>query len=302
MEKPLVRQVAEISVVIPTRCGGPLLRRVVETVAKQRMDRRFEVLLVDSGSPRDELRALEAVGARVHGIDPESFDHGRTRDLGAGLASGEILVFLNQDAVPVGDRWLAGLIEPLLSDPSIDAVQGAIAEMPEAVLAELGRSRFFWGTGGPSFYFTRESENWIRRHGGIGFSTVNCAIRKSAWSRSPFGDAQILEDKKWQRNAVERSMRITSVTAEVALVWHSHDYDLRSLWRRCASEGFGWKLLSEDYPIRSAAADLCRGGTWRELLRAIVAGRRLSAAEALFPMIRPMALWWGNHRAKGVLH
>lgn len=302
MEKPLVRHAAEISVVIPTRCGGPLLRRVVETVRNQRIDLRSEILLVDSGSPRDELRELEAVGARVHPIDPESFDHGRTRDLGAGLATGEILVFLNQDALPVGDRWLAGLIEPLLSDPTLDAVQGAIAEMPDAVLAELGRSRFFWGTGGPGFYFTRESENWIRRHAGIGFSTVHCAMRRSAWSRLPFGDAPIMEDKKWQLGATERSMRIASVPAEAALVWHSHDYDPRSLWRRCASEGFGWRLLGEDYPIRSVAADLCGRRTWRELLRAVVAGRRLSAAEALFPMLRPLALWWGNHRAKGVLH
>mgnify|MGYP006175731343 CR=1 FL=1 len=47
-----------------------------------------------------------------------------------------------------------------------------------------------------------DSRRWIERYYGIGFSTVNAAIRREVWERHPFGRAPIMEDKKWQRDAV----------------------------------------------------------------------------------------------------
>lgn len=295
-------QDVDITVVIPTRDGGALLRRVVEVVLSQRTRHRFELILVDSGSAPAELAALEEAGAIVRSIEPRAFDHGLTRDLGASLARGRAIVFLNQDALPVGTGWLDGLTAPILADPPVDAVQGAIAEMPDAEFTADGAARFFWGTGGPRFYFTRESKQWIARHGGIGFSTVHCAIRREAWRKLPFGPAPILEDKKWQAEALARGYRIATVGEHEALVWHSHQYDLRSLWRRCASEGFGWRGIGVDYGSRTALVDLLRAPIWREWRSAVASRVRLTPAEFLFPMLRPLALWWGNHCSKSVLH
>lgn len=301
-EKPRLYQDVEISVVIPTRDGGALLRRVVEVVLSQRTPRRFELILVDSGSAPAELAALREVGAIVRSIEPGTFDHGLTRDFGANLARGRAIVFLNQDVLPVGTGWLGGLTGPIFADPPADAVQGAITEMPDVELVANGTARFFWGTGGPRFYFTRESEQWIARHGGIGFSTVHCAIRREAWQQLPFGPAPILEDKKWQAEALARGYRIAEVGEHEALVWHSHQYDLRSLWRRCASEGFGWRRIGVDYGLKTALFDVFRAPIWREWCSAIASRVRLTPAELLFPLLRPMALWWGSHCSKSVLH
>ena len=288
----------EISVIVPTRRGGELLLDVVRRVREQRLAREFELLLVDSGSPEAELSRLEAAGARVERVEPGSFDHGLTRDHGAGLARGEVLVFLNQDALPVGDLWLERLTEPLFSPGAPAAVQGGILELPAAELASRGRRRFFWDSCGPRFYFTRESEGWIARHAGIGFSTLNCALRREVWSRLPFGPAPILEDKKWQRAAAERGLEI--VARPEAAVWHTHDYDLRALLRRCSSEGFGWRLVGERYPLGTALGDAARAGVWREWARGLRAGRLRGAAALLFPVARPLALWWGNRWARSV--
>jgi rhamnosyltransferase len=43
---------------------------------------------------------MSRLGARVISIDPADFDHGLTRDLGARHSEGEVLVFINQDALP----------------------------------------------------------------------------------------------------------------------------------------------------------------------------------------------------------
>jgi rhamnosyltransferase len=285
-------------VLIPTRGGGALLERVVRAVRSQEGAGEPEIVLVDSGSPAPELARLAALGARVVSIPPAEFDHGATRDLAARVAGGDVLVFLNQDALPVDDRWLARLVAPLLGPDPPAAVQGGIREFPAERLGEVGRRRFFWDSCGPRFYFTRESEGWIDRHGGVGFSTVNCAIARRAWTEQPFGPAPILEDKQWQKRARARGWRIAE--APEAAVWHTHDYDLRSLLRRCASEGLGWRVVGERYRLRTALGDLARGGVWREWRRGIASGEMRRPAEVLFPVARPLALWWGNRFARRV--
>lgn len=290
----------EISVVVPTRGGGELLASLVRAVRAQATARTFEIVLVDSGSPPAELERLAALGARVEPIAPCSFDHGLTRDHGARVARGDVLVFLNQDALPVGRRWLDGLVAPLFAADPPQAVQGAIREFPDEELERVGRRRFYWDSCGPRFYFTSESRDWIDRYGGIGFSTVHCALRRDSWERLPFGAAPILEDKIWQKAAVARGWRIAALGPDDALVWHTHDYDLRALARRSVSEGFGWRRVGERYRLGTALADAARRDVWREWRTASRAGRLATAAERYFPLVRPLALWWGNRWARGV--
>ncbi|KAB2966014.1 MAG: glycosyltransferase family 2 protein, partial [Thermoanaerobaculia bacterium] len=252
----------DISVIVPTRRGGELLLRVVRRIREQVLERSAELLLVDSGSGEEEVERLVAAGARVERIAPDAFDHGRTRDHGAALAAGEVLVFLNQDALPADERWLDRLTAPLFAPGAPAAVQGGILEFPPAELEAQGRRRFFWDSCGPRFYFTRESEGWIARHGGIGFSTLNCAIRREVWRELPFGSAPILEDKKWQGAAAARGLEIAA--RPEAAVFHSHDYGVRALLRRCASEGFGWRGVGERYRLGAALRDVLQPAVWRE--------------------------------------
>ncbi len=294
---PLAPPTLEVSVILPTRSGGRLLERTLVAIAGQATGRSFEVICIDSGSPPEELAAMRAAGARVIEIPPASFNHGRTRDLGAAHSRGRVLVFLNQDAVPADAHWLERLTEPLFAAVPPAAVQGGIQEFPPQQ-GDAPR-RFFWDSGGPRFNFTRESQGWIARHGGIGFSTVNCAMRREIWRAIPFGWMPILEDKLWQRTAVEREHRIVAVNE--ALVHHTHDYDLPGLLARSRAEGEGWRWLGERYRLRDALGDACRPSVWREWWRGARRGELGGWAGRLFPVVRPLALYWGNRRASRAL-
>lgn len=280
-----------VSVLIPTLRGGALAARVVEAVRSQRTTHEIEVVIVDSGSPDAELATYGRLGARVLRLAAGEFDHGLARDRAAEAATGDVLVFLNQDALPVGNDWLELLVAPFGRDGPPAAVQGAIREFPLDELDRAGRRRFFWESCGARFYFTRESREWIVENQGVGFSTVHCAIAREAWREVPFGAAAILEDKKWQAEATRRGWRIETVEAAV---WHTHDYDLPGLLRRCASEGFGWRGIGVRYPLRSALADLRVAPVWREWQRGLRSGEMRRVAEIAFPLARPLALWWGN--------
>jgi rhamnosyltransferase len=273
------------SIVIPSRNGGGLFGEVLERIFGQRAPWAFEVIVVDSGSNAASLEIVRRFPVRLHAIPPATFNHGRTRDLGASLARGEYLVFLNQDALPCDDRWLLSLIEPLAGDGEYAAVQGGIREFAE-------RARFFWDSCGARFYFTRESERWIHRHGGLGFSTVNAAIRRTAWESCPFGEAVIMEDKKWQGAAGARGWRIAY--RPDAAVFHTHNYDFRALVRRCQQEGFGWRLVGETYSLSDMLRDTASRAKFGDLWRGLRDGRVQTMAEFLFPFLRPWLVFRGN--------
>ena len=284
----------QISVVIPTYNGGDRLRDCLQAIARQQTPRSLEIICVDSGSAESHLDSMRELGARIIPIDRSEFDHGLTRDLGAREAAGEVVVFLNQDAVPVDEHWLSELTEPLFESTDHAAVQGAIREVPEA------ESRFYWDSCGDRFYFTRESDRWIERFFGIGFSTVNAAVRRRVWEAIPFGRAPIMEDKKWQRSAVEGGASI--LYQEGAAVFHTHDYDFRALVRRCQSEGFGWSYLGEEYSLLDMARDMLQPRMYADLGRGLWRNQVRSGAELLFPLLRPLALYWGNRWSRGVKH
>ena len=279
--------------VIPTLNGGEDLERCLEAIFRQSTERTFEVLCVDSGSNEHDLDMMSRLGARIVAIDRSQFNHGLTRDLGARLTSGSIIVFLNQDAVPAHEHWLEELVSPFDDgDERLAGVQGGIAEVDDL------DQRFFWDSCGARFYFTSESHHWIADHGGIGFSTVNCAVRRSIWQRHPFGRAAIMEDKKWQREITKVGLEIHM--QQEALVHHTHNYTNRELLRRCSSEGTGWRALGEAYTIGDLTRDMFNHDTWRELARGIRERRIRSAGELFFPLLRPMALYWGNHFTRNV--
>ncbi|MEO8195868.1 MAG: glycoside hydrolase family 99-like domain-containing protein [Thermoanaerobaculia bacterium] len=286
------RREVEVSVVIPTRNGGERLVAALREIFRQQIDVAFEVVCVDSASSEADLARMRQFPVRIEPIPAASFNHGLTRDLGARLAQGRVLVFLNQDAVPVDRLWLHRITQPLLRPGLYAAVQGGIHELPQR------EEIFYWHSCGPRFYFTSESGDWIAAHGGIGFSTVNAAIRRSAWESLPFGWAPIMEDKKWQSAAAELGLRIVDLPE--AAVLHSHTYDVRTLWRRAASEGFGWRLLGVRYSVSKMARDLFHRETFDLWLDGLRKGELRSLAERLFPWIRPLALYWGNRWARDV--
>lgn len=283
-----------VSIILPTYRGGPRLLAVLDAIADQRGAESFEVICVDSGSDDADLQQMRVRGARVVRIPNEAFDHGLARDLGARVARGEVFVFLNQDALPASPFWLALLTEPLLRPGRFEAIQGGIREVPDR------HGRFFWDSGGGRFYYTRETTRWMEEFGGLGFSTVNCALRRRAWEALPFGFAPIMEDKKWQMRAASRGFRIGQ--RHGADVQHSHDWSTASLWRRCRAEGEGWTFLGRPYEFGDAVHDLVHRATWRSWLRALVSGNLRSAAEVSFPLVRPLALWRGSRRGAAEAH
>ena len=116
-----------ISVVIPTKNAGESFRRILAMIANQRGFRDVEIVVVDSGSVDRTVELAEQFGAKIIKILPEEFSHSYARNLGAGHASGDYLLFTVQDALPPSDSWLRELFSVINSN---GVVAVSCAEFP----------------------------------------------------------------------------------------------------------------------------------------------------------------------------
>lgn len=273
----------DITIALLTRDAGPLFERVLAGIAGQSIDQPVELLAVDSGSTDGTLERLHEFGARVIGIQPSQFDFGLSRDLAYQHARGGIVVNLSQDAVPAHERWLENLIAPL-GQPAIAVSCGASLPDPDRDHRQFAWERNGW------FYFTREMQKFRRAHG-RGVSFANSAVRRAVWERLRFDAQPLGEDFQFQRKVQREGLSVAFPQGAETL--HHHDYDLRGLWGRCRNEGLALKQMGCPYGAGDLARDLISPAKYVQWLREVKYRRLHSAAEVLFPVVRPMAVYSG---------
>jgi cellulose synthase/poly-beta-1,6-N-acetylglucosamine synthase-like glycosyltransferase len=159
------------SVVIPTHTRPKSLKRCLHGVARQGV-RPLEVLVVDNTRGEEETREVSLASGARYIVEPAR-GLSRARNRGAHEGVAEIVVYLDDDAIPERD-WLAALLREF-SDPLVGAVVGKI-------LPFSGEAASFGGA--ERIVFDRLTPEWFERanFGGIG-EGPNMAIRRSVFAR-----------------------------------------------------------------------------------------------------------------------
>jgi GT2 family glycosyltransferase/glycosyltransferase involved in cell wall biosynthesis len=127
-----------VSVVIVGRNNSELTPKTVESVLTH-TDKDVEVILVDNGS---ESGALESLIEKFRDTRVSILPVGANRffgegsNIGAESATGEILVFLNNNVV-VTENWLEPLVHELQANPNVGAV-GPKFVFPDGSIREAG--------------------------------------------------------------------------------------------------------------------------------------------------------------------
>jgi GT2 family glycosyltransferase len=113
-----------VSIVVPVYGKLALTRQCLEGIRRTAGHVPHEVIVVDDCSDdgtREYLRAAESRGELLAVLNEENSGFGRSCNLGAKIARGDHLVFLNNDTIPL-PGWLDALVDELETDAGVGAV------------------------------------------------------------------------------------------------------------------------------------------------------------------------------------
>src|SRR5256885_16000911 len=196
-----------VTVAIPVLNGARYLEEVLSAVRGQEVDRELEILVIDSGSTDGSLSIAERFFARVHQIPKSEFSHGGTRNLAMGIARGDHVAFITQDATPAHERWLSSLLSGFEKADDVALVFGPHDPRPDAshmIKCEMERHFALWPDGDVQ-RLDRSAPGLLDYRAYPGkisfFSDVNGCVARWAWEEIPYREvadarAQLLEPEQ----------------------------------------------------------------------------------------------------------
>jgi glycosyltransferase involved in cell wall biosynthesis len=140
--------VPEISVIVPARDAAATIPAALAALAAQRIDREYEVIVVDDGSRDSTARLAAEAPGPVRVVSQPPAGPGPARNRGVAAASGSLLAFTDADCVP-SPGWLAAGAAALAG---ADLVQGAVRPDPDAARRPFDRT--IWVDGRVALYET----------------------------------------------------------------------------------------------------------------------------------------------------
>lgn len=98
-----------VDVIIPVYRPKEQLNRLLEMLDKQTRKPEKIIIMNTEQSYWDDRAYAHIPNLEVHHVTREEYDHGGTRNLGAGYASADVMVFMTDDAVPADEYLLERL-------------------------------------------------------------------------------------------------------------------------------------------------------------------------------------------------
>lgn len=210
------------SIIVRSYNEGWALKETLAALQAQ-SHRNWELIVVDSGSTDGSVELIRQAKPRhLVQIRPEEYNPSRVMNRAMQLAGAEFGIFLNADATPQGNNWLAPLLVPL-QDPNTAAVFGRQVPRQDCRAVYAHDYERCFGA-------KRESAGWEHF-----FSMVSSGLRKDIWARRGFLETmQYSEDDEYTRWCVAQGYRV--VYCPESLVMHSHNYNRGQAFKRSFGE------------------------------------------------------------------
>ncbi len=151
-----IKDYKKVSIIIPTRDLGEVLDRCLESIFTQSTYPNYEVILIDNGSVEDQTYKIiehwkkkEKYRFKCYSLDIP-FNYSKINNYGVSQASGDYLLFLNNDTEVITPDWIEAMVEQV-QRPSIGAV-GALLLYPDDTIQHAGVVMGLGGVAGHSYY------------------------------------------------------------------------------------------------------------------------------------------------------
>jgi glycosyltransferase involved in cell wall biosynthesis len=151
-----IKDYKKVSIIIPTRDLSEDLDRCLTSIFTQSSYPNYEVILIDNGSIEPETHQVitkwkqkESTQFKCHTLDIP-FNYSKLNNYGVSQATGDYLLFLNNDTEVITSDWIEAMVEQV-QRPSIGAV-GALLLFPDDTIQHAGVVMGLGGVAGHSYY------------------------------------------------------------------------------------------------------------------------------------------------------
>lgn len=230
----------KVDVLIPTYRPDERTIQLVKRLLKQSYPvNKILIINTDTGTFPDELESYSEKIDITH-IQPEEFDHGGTRHMGASMSQAEILVCMTQDAMPVNEFLVENLVKAF-QDEEVGAAYGRQLPASDCQIIEKYTRSFNY----PGKSRVKSSDD-IRE---LGIKTYFCSNVCAAYRKSVYGalggfERRTIfnEDMIFAGKMIQAGYKVAYVAE--AKVIHSHNYSCIQQLKR----NFDLAVSQTDHP------------------------------------------------------
>ncbi|NMN73136.1 glycosyltransferase family A protein [Rhizobium sp. 57MFTsu3.2] len=269
----------QLSVVIPHLNEPGNLRACLEALDLQRTSAvRMEIIVVDNGShemPFDVCSGLSDVRLVRQPIPGP----GPARNLGASLATSDLIAFIDADCV-VQPGWANAILSLMAARPDVDIVGGDIGILRKDASTPTGIEAY-------EELFSYRARLYVEKHSYT--ATGNMAVRSGVFHTvGPFGGITTMEDTEWGQRAAARGFRIAFLEEARVLTPSCTSFsELARRWDRHVAHAFGDVRRGKSSLMRWLALTLLVAASPLGEVQKVLTSRRIVGARS-----RAIAFVW----------
>lgn len=229
-----------VSIIIPARNSADTLPQCLDALQKQVDSAEFphEIIVVDDDSTDNTAAVAKRYGVRV--IQEGRLGKSGTRNRGAQLALGDLLLFTDADCIPAPD-WLSTMSAPFFADPDLVAIKGRYRTQQKSWVAR--------------FIQLEHQERYTRmaQQPTINFiDTYSAAYRRDQFLAQGGFDPQLtfsyVEDQEFSFRLAAAGCKMRFIPS--AVVYHRHITSPLAYARRKFSIAYWKALIVQRHPAR----------------------------------------------------
>jgi cellulose synthase/poly-beta-1,6-N-acetylglucosamine synthase-like glycosyltransferase len=222
-----------VSIVLPVRNRGPLLRRCLDALLVQDYPKELtEIIVVDNDSTDDTPEVASRYDVMLL-FEREIRSSYAARNRGIVHSSGEIIAFIDSDCIPAPD-WLTNLVAPFV-DEQVGAVAGTIDDAPPETICQELTARVQ--------PFARSLQRGLKT-----LLTANAAVRRSALDAAGLFDECLPTggdvDLAWR---IQSNLHLEIAESAAAKVQHVHRACFADVFEQFHGYGTSEILLATIY-------------------------------------------------------
>ena len=219
----------KIDVIIPTYKPGIEFEKLIGRLQNQEYP-IHKIIIINTRTdifPEELDRSNYEI--EITHIEPDQFDHGGTRNMGAGMSDADIVVYMTQDAIPVDEKLIGTFAKIFEENPDIGIAYGRQLPREECNIIERYTRRFNY----PEKSLIKTKEDLPR----LGIKTFFCSDVCAAYRRNYLLSAGGFEDPTiFNEDMIFAGKRIyagdkVAYVAEAKVI-HSHNYTGRQQFHR----------------------------------------------------------------------